>query len=353
MESNSQDYIELCWVDATVKDLINGPIQVRYQHDSVWRRTELYGYNCKMATPFITGVGSLKECQAYKPPKPPVGYELINLSKLTDKNALSTDLVIENLHADDEPRWVYVDTNLEQLKEDKLYSRLIIPVIPEGYEFVDQAAAQRSPAEYWQWKPKLQKWVECPDVWKYGFDKRVLYVRKSTKAVFNVTKCGVDLACYQVISEYYGDKKAKRSGVPYMNHINEGLHILHKLKASNCAKDAFCLHPILQDDVTLRENMDLVQHLHPKIIIVTMEYRQAANRGLCCYQVDNPDHIYLGPLVDVHNMLIADKVQNRKDFEKYHKGTHPKSAELDRYFRNWLRALNVTEVQYQQLISDI
>ena len=50
-------------------------------------------------------------------------------------------------------------------------------------------------------------------------------------------------------------------------------------------------------------------------------------------------------------MLIADKIQNRKDFELYHKETHPRSAELDKYFRNWLQKLNIDESFYQEIIA--
>lgn len=46
-------------------------------------------------------------------------------------------------------------------------------------------------------------------------------------------------------------------------------------------------------------------------------------------------------------MLIADKVQNYKDFEIYHKSTHPRSKELDQYFKNWLQKLNINTDQYQ------
>mgnify|MGYP003534624033 FL=1 len=159
--------------------------------------------------------------------------------------------------------------------------------------------------------------------------------------------------CYDLIRNYYGDKRAKRSGVPYINHIDEGLIILQRINASQTAMSAYCIHPIVQEDATLESNMSLLQDVETNVLITAMEYRNVANRGLSCYQVDNPEHIYLGPLKDVHDMLIADKVQNRKDFLIYHFGKHEKSIELDRYFKNWLRRLNITEAEYGALSSNL
>jgi hypothetical protein len=154
--------------------------------------------------------------------------------------------------------------------------------------------------------------------------------------------------CYSIIKEYYGDKKAKRSGVPYINHIDEGLIILEDLRAREYTKAAYCMHPIFQDDDTLRANIDKYAYqISYKTLCMVMEYRNVANRGLNCCQVDNPAKIYLGPLNEVYQMLIADKVQNRKDFLTYHLGTHPGSIELDIYFKNWLRALGVLEAKYE------
>lgn len=153
---------------------------------------------------------------------------------------------------------------------------------------------------------------------------------------------------YKLIQIYYKDQKAKRSGVPYMNHIDEGLVILNDLGATDYTKSAYCIHPILQDDDKLHDNYNSFGPLiDPKVLFYTMEYRNVANRGLSCYQVDNPASIYLGPLKEVHQLLISDKCQNRKDFITYHLGTHRGSIELDHYFKNWLRALGVLEAQYQ------
>lgn len=153
---------------------------------------------------------------------------------------------------------------------------------------------------------------------------------------------------YAIIKKYYGNKKAKRSGVPYINHIDEGLIVLEALGAHRDTKAAYCVHPIFQDDDTLKVNIEKYAYqINYKTLCLAMEYRNVANRGLNCYQVDNPTKIYLGPLNEVYQMLIADKVSNRKDFIKYHFETHPKSIELDIYFKNWLRALGVLEAKYE------
>ena len=52
-------------------------------------------------------------------------------------------------------------------------------------------------------------------------------------------------------------------------------------------------------------------------------------------------------------MLIADKIQNKKDFELYHKGSHPRSMELDHYFNNWLKRLNISEAFYAETVDFI
>lgn len=161
---------------------------------------------------------------------------------------------------------------------------------------------------------------------------------------------------FDLIREYYGDQKAKRSGVPYIKHITEGLIILHKLKASHIAKAAYCLHPMVQDDEHVVANIPKIFDGYVsdrQVLMIAMEYRNVANRGLRCSQVAAPAQIYLGPFKDVHHMLIADKVQNRKDFLKYHYGTHEKSNELDLYFRNWLTALGVNQAMYDLLTADI
>lgn len=157
---------------------------------------------------------------------------------------------------------------------------------------------------------------------------------------------------YEIISNFYGDQIAKRSGVRLMNHIDEGLHILEKIGASEEAMKAYCLHPIVQDDNSLKENSHLLKDIDYRVIINSIEYRSVANEYLS-YRAVNLlyDEVRLSPLKDVNDMLIADKIQNRKDFELYHLGTHDRSKQLDKYFKNWLEVLGVSEDFYNETKS--
>ena len=87
---------------------------------------------------------------------------------------------------------------------------------------------------------------------------------------------------YTAIKDYYGNKTAKRSGVPLINHINEGLEILDIIQASTTAKRAYCLHPIFQKDEDLKLNMGKISwyNFDSYIILLTMEYRNIANQYL-------------------------------------------------------------------------
>jgi len=156
---------------------------------------------------------------------------------------------------------------------------------------------------------------------------------------------------YRIISDFYGDQIAKRSGVQLMNHIDEGLYILEKIGASDYAKRAYCLHPIVQDDQSLKENSHLLKDIDYRVIINTIEYRSVANEYLSRREIKSIDEVRLSPLKDVNDMLIADKIQNRKDFELYHLGAHDRSEQLDKYFKNWLERLEVSEDFYNETKS--
>lgn len=158
---------------------------------------------------------------------------------------------------------------------------------------------------------------------------------------------------YRLISAHYGDDITKRSKVRLMNHIDEGLIILDEISATNMTKRAYCIHPLIQNDSDLYNNFSMVGNtLENYVVMLAMEYRNIANAWLSDKALDiNPPK--LSPLKEVNNMLIADKVQNRKDFELYHKGKHERSDELTIYFTRWLQALNISKDMYDKLCEKL
>lgn len=156
---------------------------------------------------------------------------------------------------------------------------------------------------------------------------------------------------YRAIADHYGDRTAKRSGELLINHIDDGLRILVAIGASERAQRAYCLHPLVQSDDDLATSYPRLAELtdDPQVLALALEYRNIANRTLSTRALETAADISLSPLGEVNDMLIADKVQNRADFVKHHLGTHPRSAELDRYFRLWLERLGVDDERYAQL----
>lgn len=169
---------------------------------------------------------------------------------------------------------------------------------------------------------------------------------------------------YQLIRQFYGNRKAERSGVPLINHIYEGLEILDRLDADEEVKQAYAIHPMVQNDADLANNFMMFQAFLPLTIMYAMEYRSVANDFLSDQVEIGPNAwgreevhprkgLRLSPLPGVNLMLVADKIQNRKDFLTYHAATHARSRELDFYFNHWLRALDISEERYQELVKDL
>lgn len=161
---------------------------------------------------------------------------------------------------------------------------------------------------------------------------------------------------YAAIARAYGDRRARRSQVPLIAHIHEGLAILDAIGASDAAKRAFCLHPLLQDDDSYAANLPRAHELttDPHVLALALEYRRVANAALSHRDYTGGAlDIELSPMPEVNDMLIADKVQNRKDFVLHHLDRHPRSAALDRYFRLWLDRLGVSDARYDELVAKL
>jgi len=161
-----------------------------------------------------------------------------------------------------------------------------------------------------------------------------------------------DTSEYSLVEQMYASNRAKRSQVFLMNHIDEGLVLLDMIGASDEARRGYCLHPLLQNDVDLQANFDNVaESTSPRTIALAMDYRSFANAWLSDKVTINSDGLMPyyelngkptpGPLSEVRDMLIADKVQNYKDFILYHRTTHPRRLNLERYFHEWIIALGV------------
>lgn len=158
---------------------------------------------------------------------------------------------------------------------------------------------------------------------------------------------------YRLIQIHYGDRTAERSGVPLINHIDEGLIVLDAISATDNSKKAYCIHPFLQKDEDLLKNYPMISRtVSTYVMMLAMEYRNIANQWLSD-SARSPTPPNLSPLFEVNDMLTADKVQNRKDFLKHHLDTHERSDDLNIYFTRWLGALGISQESYRDLCKRI
>lgn len=159
---------------------------------------------------------------------------------------------------------------------------------------------------------------------------------------------------YLAIAREYGTKTTARSKVPLINHIDEGLYILSAIGSTLPAKQAYCLHPLVQGDGALcAMSLEIIRTFDRWPLMLAVEYRNIANAYLSTRNISSIEEIVLSPLKEVQDMLVADKIQNRKDFETYHKDTHPRNRELTRYFQNWFARLGINEDFYCRMVDEL
>ncbi len=149
---------------------------------------------------------------------------------------------------------------------------------------------------------------------------------------------------YRAVAAALDRTWATRSGLHHMNHLDEGLAVLRDLGADDATWRAWCLHPLLQADDALAALADEAGALTDDVAVMlrAMEYRSVANAYLSRREVRGPEDVRRSPVAAVQDMLRADKVQNYKDFLLHHRGVHPRSEALERYFVTWLRRLEVS-----------
>ena len=169
---------------------------------------------------------------------------------------------------------------------------------------------------------------------------------------------------YRLIEQKYKGKFAQRSGVSYMNHIVEGAFILWKIYGFDEELiEAYCLHPIFQSDKLLSQlftdGSSELTIISPRVIVLGMEYRRVASSYTIKNKVKNPEDIEIGPLSKVHQMLVADKIQNKKDFMKYmylkheRPGYQKTSERSVQYFDSWLARLAVSQEMYEHVVEQV
>jgi len=176
-----------------------------------------------------------------------------------------------------------------------------------------------------------------------------------------IKACRNNSDAYDYSEKFCGNRRAKRTNVFYMSHVDEGLYILDRMQSSGkiiseFTRDAYSLHVALQADNDLSsfyENECEWGFIDTRSIILAMEYRNVANSYLSFRNISSTNDIKLSTIHDVNIMLWADKIQNRKDFERYHLGTHPQSGRLAQYFENWFERLEIPEDFYTQMVSEI
>lgn len=156
---------------------------------------------------------------------------------------------------------------------------------------------------------------------------------------------------YMLISAYYGNKCTERSHIPLMNHIREGIKLLIAWDRPENEQRAFAIHPIIQNTGSLMVRTSLPSDsrpIHHDVFDLAKEYATKANSYLCRKETDGltmeDDETELMELLGVMSpgcawMLLADKVQNQKDFRTYHWFSHPRATQLERYFNLWIRTL--------------
>jgi hypothetical protein len=160
---------------------------------------------------------------------------------------------------------------------------------------------------------------------------------------------------FEIMKNYYGDRRAKRSNVPYINHIIEGLAVMSYRDDAKpndvdmyTAMQAYTLHPIFQEDAELvkvfSREVRCLGAIGQDVVVLAMEYRRTANSYLSTHDVSSYSP---SPLKEIREMLIADKVQNYKDFLTFHFETHPRRAELNEYFKNWFNILDISKSDWE------
>lgn len=171
---------------------------------------------------------------------------------------------------------------------------------------------------------------------------------------------------YIAISSLYNNKKARRTQIPYMKHIDDGVKILQHLGVTDPeVYDAWLLHPLIQTMSINQVEAFLSSYglppLHSGVSLNTIalakQYADVANSFLPNVVDQNLHHtfnIYIA-CPKLKALLIADKVQNYVDFcmssDMGYFDEEPDDYVPNRmeYFNMWLGRLDIDESNFEPL----
>lgn len=164
---------------------------------------------------------------------------------------------------------------------------------------------------------------------------------------------------YELIKKYYEYKVAKRSGIPYINHIDEGLLLLnYKLRAKDSVSHrAFCLHPFYQDNIRIDTtkisgHSTRVAYFYSIIANTFLRHNYKNNNDLSHWIPSYHSVLCNDKSSNVYNMLYADKIQNYKDFMK-HYNSYSEAESIEEYFLWWFDVLKITHRELNKALEII
>src|SRR5262245_2115466 len=103
---------------------------------------------------------------------------------------------------------------------------------------------------------------------------------------------------YRAIATHCRTRTTKRSGVPLIRHIDQGLAILRYTGATERAQPACCLHPLVQTTADLAASYQRLDELSHDIYVIALalDYRHIANATLSTRPIASAADIPLSPL---------------------------------------------------------
>ena len=158
----------------------------------------------------------------------------------------------------------YQDRARQLISADFLWTKIVTPVIVDGLEvgirttFQDAIDLKREPLisvyvyDQYRGNGMFSKAIESDKhrtfVTVDNCNLEDWFVKHGISCVIANPPCIFDESAYACISHEYGTKRAERSKIPYMNHIDEGIYILKARKADRETISAYMLHPLYQND---------------------------------------------------------------------------------------------------------